>query len=178
MKPSDEKNYEEMIKKNNFEKTFREEIRKEKSYLGKLLLQENHIFYMVFKLLNTVGAIIDMSDNSLKSEHLFKMKKMGINKTPNKEELFEDYTLGRLIGLLKIFIEKNNSISGDLDDYNTGRNKLTHKMFDEYDDIKPIKEDAKRLVISGDKILDKIEPLNLKYIDNIRNLRKSERKKK
>jgi len=159
----------ETIKKREFEKTFPNEIRKEKSFLGKLLLQENYIFFKVIRLLIIMVNFINISDIFLKNKYLSKVNKIRIN-LPKKDKFSQNYTLGELIGLLKIFKIEGSTIIEKLKEYNTNRNKLTHKMFDKYSDIKLVKKDAKKLIICGDKILDEINKLIEQYIHNIQDV--------
>jgi len=176
MKLSEEEEFKKVIKKYNFEKTFPKEIKKEKSPLGKLLLQENYIFFKIIKLLDYIIDFINMSDNCLKKKYLGKINKILIN-LPDKKKVFETYTLGRLINLLKIFRTKKSVIIKKLEGYTKDRNKLTHRMFYEYDSISLIKKDAKELTIGGDEILDEIDKLISKYANDIQSLIKLEKNK-
>jgi len=166
MGKNDVKHIEETIKKIKFEKFFFGEIKKEKSFLGKLLLQENYIFLEIISLLNIIETYIYLFNISLKDKCLNKIKPISVA-LPAKSKLFQDYTLGRIINLLKIFKAEDPIIINKLEEYNKIRNRLTHRMFDKYNDIRSIQKDAKELVIHGEEILNEISKLYSKHSNNV-----------
>jgi hypothetical protein len=153
-----------IIKKINFRKIFPLEIKKEQSYLGKLLLQENYIFFEINELLKIIKSFVDRSNIFLERKCSAKINKISIT-LPNEKKLFKEYTLGKVVNLLEIFITKQFIIK-ELKKYTTDRNKLTHKMLNEHDSIEGIKRDAKGLIIRGDEILNEINKLKLEYNNN------------
>ena len=169
MKKEEKKIYEETLKEINFYETFPEIIEKEKSNLGKLLLQENLIFSRIIFLLHAIRLFIELSvaNEFDENKSLKEIKGISIN-IPDNKVLFKEFTLGRLIGLLKIFLNSKTKIISNLDIYNAKRNDLTHKIFLKYKSSNKIKTEAKELIKLGKKILKEIKLLDQDFTTNDR----------
>lgn len=130
-----------------FYQSFPSLIEIENSNLGKLLLQENLIFNEIISTLHAIELFIDHFFNS---EHF----KNGIEiKILKDDDISLTYTLGRLAKLFKKYCNKKYIKASELDKYVKERNKITHRIFNEHDNITSINKNAKETVMLGNKIL-------------------------
>lgn len=166
-KKNDQIIYNKLVKKAEFINNFSNIIKNERSPLGKLLLQENYIFFNIINLLHNIKLTINYSiKNEFDNNKKLNSVGYALIKLPGEKILFNNYTLGKIIQLLKQFINSDSNIIKKLDKYNKNRNELTHKMFEKYNDIKIIRKDARKIIIDGEKILKNISRLSDEFREN------------
>ncbi|MDP2812761.1 MAG: hypothetical protein Q8O32_03655 [bacterium] len=152
IKTPDEKRIEKLTNILIFQNTFPILIEKEKSYFGKIILQENYITFIIISLVNILQQNINMD--------IAKPQRMHIK--INQKEL-ESSTLGGLIKILRTLSPENNLIK-NLSEYNKLRNILTHKMMSKYNNFKQINIDVEKLNGHGSKLLIELSNMHQKIV--------------
>lgn len=143
-----------------FYRSIEDAMNKEQSSFLKFPYQENLIALHITSILKFSEECMN---ESIKVGGLTAEKGMSIN-LPSQEELLNKNTLGKLVNLLKKFLnkEKNQNFFKELDEFVKKRNRVTHKMFTQYKDFQDLDYDTKKLISSGHSVLKKISILQEK----------------
>lgn len=126
-------------------------LKKEQSNYAKLILQENLISYEIISLLFLIHSIINTDFLGKNSNSL----QAGIYVRFSPKEL-QTKTLGQLIQYLSIFLN-NHRFTSKLSRLNDLRNKITHNIFNHYQQFADVHKESERAVVLGSDILDQFE---------------------
>lgn len=157
------KYYNARVQRVKFESNFLEIIKREKSILGKVLLQQN---YLSLELARLVFFLTRLYINNLIYFACLK-KKIKTDLIPQIREplpleIIEKFTLGRIVSLVNKYLPPQYKDFGEkLKEYNEHRNNLVHAIFKKYIKISEVEKRAKRMFSLGEIIIE-----NLKTIKN------------